>query len=77
MILILFFFTSYSNSALADAINDFEGGMILVSHDFRLINQVAKEIWICEKGKVVKWKGSILEYKERLRDEIKAFEKPE
>ncbi len=26
--------------ALADALNNFSGGMILVSHDFRLINQV-------------------------------------
>ncbi|MCJ8731834.1 hypothetical protein PDJAM_G00203850 [Pangasius djambal] len=31
--------------ALAEAINDFEGGMMLVSHDFRLIQQVAQEIW--------------------------------
>lgn len=26
--------------ALADAVNEFEGGMMLVSHDFRLIQQV-------------------------------------
>ena len=26
--------------ALAEAINEFEGGMVLVSHDFRLISQV-------------------------------------
>lgn len=26
--------------ALADAINEFTGGLVLVSHDFRLINQV-------------------------------------
>lgn len=24
-----------------------QGGMVLVSHDFRLIDQVAKEIWEC------------------------------
>ena len=52
--------------------------MILVSHDFRLINQVAKEIWICEKGKVIKWEGSILDYKDALRQEIaKSNERPE
>ncbi len=30
--------------ALADALNERDGGLVLVSHDFRLINQVAKEI---------------------------------
>lgn len=31
--------------ALADAINEFEGGMMLVSHDFRLIQQVRPYTW--------------------------------
>jgi len=52
--------------ALAAAINDFEGGMILVSHDFRLISQVTEEIWVCEKQKVTKWEGDIFTYKQTL-----------
>lgn len=52
--------------SLADAIKRFNGGLVLVSHDFRLIDQVAQEIWICEKGTVVTWKGSIREYKKML-----------
>ncbi|XP_071452050.1 ATP-binding cassette sub-family F member 2 [Hetaerina americana] len=56
--------------ALAEAINDFEGGMVLVSHDFRLISQVAEEIWVCEKGTVTKWEGDILSYKDHLKARI-------
>merc|ERR1711992_517830 len=56
--------------ALANAINSFEGGLVLVSHDFRLINQVADEIWICEKETVTKWEGDILQYKEHLKNKV-------
>ena len=56
--------------ALAEALNEFQGGMILVSHDFRLINQVAQEIWVCEHQKVTKWKGDILSYKSYLKNKI-------
>uniref|UniRef100_A0A6G1SCD5 ATP-binding cassette sub-family F member 2 n=1 Tax=Aceria tosichella TaxID=561515 RepID=A0A6G1SCD5_9ACAR len=56
--------------ALADAINDFEGGMVLVSHDFRLIGQVAKEIWICENGGIRKWDKDIMQYKNHLRNKM-------
>lgn len=56
--------------SLAEAINDFDGGMVLVSHDFRLISQVAEEIWICENQTVTKWQGDILSYKEHLKSKI-------
>lgn len=49
--------------SLARAINNFGGGLILVSHDFRLIDQVAKEIWLCDDGNVKAWKGDIRSYK--------------
>jgi len=55
--------------ALAEAINEFDGGMILVSHDFRLISQVTEEIWLCEKETITKWEGDIFSYKKRLTKE--------
>ena len=51
---------------LANAIKKFRGGVVLVSHDFRLIDQVADQIWVCENKKVSVWKGSIREYKTHL-----------
>merc|ERR1719365_142329 len=56
--------------ALADAIKGYEGGVVLVSHDFRLIDQVADTIWICEKQTVTKWEGDILTYKEHLKAKV-------
>lgn len=56
--------------SLAEAINNFEGGLVLVSHDFRLINQVADEIWICENQTVTKWEGDIITYKDHLKNKV-------
>ena len=59
-----------SIDSLADAINAFSGGLVLVSHDFRLIGQVATEVWLCENKKVDVWKGDILEYKKKLHKDV-------
>jgi ATP-binding cassette subfamily F protein 2 len=56
--------------ALADSINAFTGGLVLVSHDFRLIGQVAKEIWVCDKKSVTKWTGDIQSYKAFLKKSV-------
>jgi len=51
---------------LAQAIKGFGGGVVLVSHDFRLIDQVANEIWVCEGKGVRRYDGTIHDYKKQL-----------
>ncbi|KAL0460156.1 UNVERIFIED_CONTAM: ABC transporter F family member 1 [Sesamum latifolium] len=53
--------------SLAEALNEWDGGLVLVSHDFRLINQVAQEIWVCENQSVTRWEGDIMDFKEHLK----------
>jgi len=40
--------------ALADCIEKFEGGVVLVSHDQYFVGRVAKEVWVVDKGTVTK-----------------------
>ncbi|WKA10488.1 hypothetical protein VitviT2T_028055 [Vitis vinifera] len=66
-----------SIDALADALDEFSGGVVLVSHDSRLISRVCEneersEIWVVENGTVSSFPGSFEEYKEELQREIKA-----
>jgi ATP-binding cassette subfamily F protein 2 len=63
-----------SIDALADALNHFAGGVVLVSHDFRLIDQVAKEVWVVDNKSVSTWKGDIRSYKKRLTQQMHAAE---
>ena len=56
--------------SLAEAINQFSGGLMLVSHDFRLIGQVAKSIWVCDNKTVKPWGGDIQSYKAHLKKTV-------
>ncbi|XP_022899527.1 ABC transporter F family member 4-like [Olea europaea var. sylvestris] len=65
-----------SIDALADALDEFTGGVVLVSHDSRLISRVCddeerSEIWLGENGTVETFPGSFEEYKEELIKEIR------
>ncbi|KII94490.1 hypothetical protein PLICRDRAFT_127488 [Plicaturopsis crispa FD-325 SS-3] len=58
-----------SIDALARAIKEFEGGVVIVSHDFRLISQVAEELWeVADKTikNLTKQDISIVDYKRNL-----------
>ena len=62
--------------ALAMALNQFDGGVVFVSHDERLIEMVADELWVVDKGEggkpgtVTVWHGSFEEYKAHLEKEF-------
>lgn len=56
--------------SLADAINEYDGGIVLVSHDFRLIEQVADQIWVCENKKVTRWNKTIRDYKLAMKNKL-------
>ncbi|PPS05507.1 hypothetical protein GOBAR_AA15141 [Gossypium barbadense] len=66
-----------SIDALADALDEFTGGVVLVSHDSRLISRVCEDeeksqIWVVDNGTVNTFPGSFEDYKEELQREIRA-----
>ena len=56
--------------SLALAIKKFTGGVVLVSHDFRLLEQVADSIWVCDNKTITPWKSDIQSYKAHLRKQM-------
>lgn len=52
-----------SIDALARCLNNFQGGVLMISHDMRLISQCAQEIYVCDHKKVTKYRGDIMDFK--------------
>ncbi|ESK87279.1 atp-binding cassette transporter [Moniliophthora roreri MCA 2997] len=64
-----------SIDALAKAIKEFEGGVVMVSHDFRLISQVAQELWEVKDKHIrnlTKEDITVVDYKKMLAEESMA-----
>lgn len=48
-----------------------QGGVVLVSHDERLIRLVCRELWVCEGGKVRRIDGGFDEYRDILEEQFR------
>ncbi len=57
-----------SRAALAEAINDFGGAVILISHDQYLLEACADRLWLVADGKVRAFDGDMADYRKFVLD---------
>ena len=60
-----------TREALSMALNEFEGTVMLVSHDRALLRAVCDEFWLVGRGKVASFDGDLDDYQKYLLDEAK------
>ncbi|OLN85106.1 Protein GCN20 [Colletotrichum chlorophyti] len=58
--------------ALADALKEFQGGVLMVSHDVTMLQTVCTSLWVCDGGTVEKFPGDVQAYKKRIASQADA-----
>jgi ATP-binding cassette, subfamily F, member 3 len=61
-----------SRRALLDALNDYDGAVILITHDRSLIDLVADRLWLTADGHIKPFKGDMDDYARFVLDRVKA-----
>jgi len=51
---------------LSKALNEFTGGIVLISHDERLLTMVCNELWEVKDGGVTLFDGDFGDYKKKI-----------
>jgi ATP-binding cassette, subfamily F, member 3 len=65
-----------SRRALLDALNDYEGAVILITHDRSLIEMVADRLWLTADGRIKPFAGDMDDYARFVLDRAKAPSSP-
>ncbi|KAI9674685.1 MAG: hypothetical protein M1817_001588 [Caeruleum heppii] len=52
--------------ALSLALKQFQGGVLMVSHDVTMLQTVCDTLWVCDNGTVEKFAGDVKAYKKRI-----------
>jgi ATP-binding cassette, subfamily F, member 3 len=55
-----------AREALIKSIQDFKGGVIVISHDAYFLDQIVQEYWLISEGKINKFEGNLEDYKRKL-----------
>ncbi len=52
--------------ALSEALNKFQGGVLMVSHDVTMLQNVCTSLWVCDNGTIEHFDGTVKDYKRRI-----------
>ncbi|KAF2722728.1 ATP-binding cassette, sub-family F, member 3 [Polychaeton citri CBS 116435] len=52
--------------ALSVALQQFQGGVLMVSHDVTMLQNVCTSLWVCDNGTVEHFDGTVKDYKKRI-----------
>lgn len=63
--------------ALIDALNEYTGAVILITHDLNLIQLIADDLWLVKDGRCKEFHGDLDDYRRMLTDDKKAAKKDE
>lgn len=56
--------------ALVTGLNNFEGGVVVVSHDARLITEIECDLWVCDNQSLTRFEAGFEEYRDQLIDAL-------
>jgi len=65
-----------SRAALIEAINDYPGATIIVSHDRHLLDACADRLWLVADGRVTPFEGDLDDYRRRVLSDRGENERP-
>jgi ATP-binding cassette subfamily F protein 3 len=65
-----------SRRALLDALNDYEGAVIMITHDRSLIELVADRLWLTADGHIKPFKGDMDDYARFVLERARAGSRP-
>ena len=61
--------------ALAQGLNEYEGAVLLISHDRHLVNACADRLWVVQEGTVTPYEGSLDDYRTELLRAVRQQQK--
>ena len=64
-----------TKEALAEALDDFEGAILTISHDKDFLEKVADQIWVVENGSIQTFDGTLEEYEKQVLLSVKETSK--